>query len=110
MASETVVALFDTAAHANAAIRELENSGVPSSSIKHYTKDGTTAGESGSYTAGQPQGFWSWLFGGENRSSCDHTLYNHTVESAQGFVTKRAYRLTRSSRRLLRWGLRGARV
>jgi uncharacterized protein (TIGR02271 family) len=85
MASETIVAAFDTAAKADAAIRDLENAGVPSSSIKRYAKADTTA--SASYSAGQPQGFWAWLLGKEDTSSYDRTLYDRTIESGGTVVT-----------------------
>src|SRR4051812_48034772 len=88
MASETIVAVFDTAANADAAIRDLENAGVPSPSIKRYAKGDTTAGDSTSYSAGQPQGFWAWLLGEEDTSSSyDRTLYNQSIESGGTVVT-----------------------
>ncbi len=38
MAAETIVVVFDTVAHAEKAIRELEAAGVPSHSIQRYEK------------------------------------------------------------------------
>jgi uncharacterized protein (TIGR02271 family) len=87
MASETIVAVFDTAANADAAVRDLEKAGVPSSSIKRYAKGDTTASGSASSSAGQKQGFWAWLLGEEDTSSYDRTLYDRTIESGGTVVT-----------------------
>jgi uncharacterized protein (TIGR02271 family) len=87
MASETIVAVFDTAAKADAAIRDLQDAGVPSSSIKHYAKAETTTSDSASSSAGQAQGFWAWLLGEEGTSSYDRTLYDRTIESGGTVVT-----------------------
>src|SRR5947209_6120120 len=87
MASETIVAVFDTAASADAAVRDLENAGVPSSSIKRYAKADATASDSTSFSAGQKQGFWAWLLGEEDTSSYDRTLYDRTIESGGTVVT-----------------------
>jgi len=84
MPSETIVAVFDNPSDASAAVRELENAGVPSSSIKHYQTD-ERAGTSG--TTGHPGGFWSWLLGEENTESYDRNLYDRTVEGGGTVVT-----------------------
>src|SRR4051794_41225990 len=87
MASETIAAVFDTAAKADAAIRDLQDAGVPSSSIKHYAKAETTTSDSASSSAGQAQGFWAWLLGEEGASSYDRTLYDRTIENGGTGVT-----------------------
>jgi uncharacterized protein (TIGR02271 family) len=87
MASETIVAVFDTAANADAAVRDLENAGVPSSSIKRYAKGDTPAPVTAASSAGQKQGFWAWLLGKEDTSSYDRTLYDRTIESGGTVVT-----------------------
>lgn len=91
MPSETVVAVFDTAANADAAVRDLENAGIPSNSIKRYDKSFAPSGGTGtaSYSSGQTGGFWAWLLGEEGTSSStyDRSLYERTVESGGTVVT-----------------------
>jgi uncharacterized protein (TIGR02271 family) len=84
--SETIVAVFDTATHAEAAIRELEAAGVPASTIRHYTKDDAAYTQRGSTGGTQHQGFWSWLFGADE-PGYDRTLYDRTVQSGGAVVT-----------------------
>ena len=91
MPSETIVAVFDTAANADAAVRDLENAGIPSNSIKRYDKSFAPSGGTGtaSYSSGQTGGFWAWLLGEEGTSSStyDRSLYERTVESGGTVVT-----------------------
>ena len=63
MASETVVAVFSTLTHAEAAISDLVASGVPASSIEHYAKEETSAGTLGTSGEGATQhhGFWFFI-------------------------------------------------
>ena len=42
MTDDTIVAVFDTQAHASAAVRDLENAGVPASAITQHAKGGIT--------------------------------------------------------------------
>jgi hypothetical protein len=42
MTDDTIVAVFDTQAHASAAVRDLENAGVPASAITQHAKGGMT--------------------------------------------------------------------
>lgn len=54
MTDDTIVAVFDTQAHASAAVRDLENAGVPASAITQHAKGGMT-------TTAAPvreEGFW----------------------------------------------------
>jgi uncharacterized protein (TIGR02271 family) len=83
MNEETIVAVFDTAAHADAAVRDLEGANVPASAIsRHPSTTGTAATTTG---APRETGFWSSLFGGEP----DHgtTVYDRSVESGSHVVT-----------------------
>ena len=43
MTDETIVAVYDTAAHAAAAVSDLEAAGVPSSAISQHAKGGLTS-------------------------------------------------------------------
>jgi uncharacterized protein (TIGR02271 family) len=97
MASETVVAVFNTADEAQNAIRALEATGVPSTAIQHYRRDENTsyADESStgdsvtgdSVTGGARQGFWSWLLGEEGGYQDHRTVYERTYESGGTVVT-----------------------
>ena len=91
MASETIVAVFDTAAHAEEAIAALEAAGVSSSAIQHYAKiSSNTVGNDIETAAEQkPQGgFWAWLTGEEQSAHAAHsTLYDRSIESGGTVVT-----------------------
>ncbi len=84
MSEETIVAIFDTAAHAEAAVQDLMAAGVPSGAINsHSEAAGTTTGT----TSGKP-GFWASLFGGEP----DHNtgVYSQSVQGGSTVVTIKA--------------------
>ena len=108
MNSETIVAVFDTPAHAQLAVADLEAAGIPSSAIQHYAQDtydpaqspaGATApstystgtSSSGasdtslSGTGTQNTGFWAWLMGDE--TSGHHEIYNRSLQSGSTVVT-----------------------
>ena len=93
MPSETIVAVFDTPAHAELAIADIERSGIATSSIEHfnqsaeagnYDRPGAVANDGTSHTHG---GFWSWLTGeGEHRD--DHPEFlDHSMASGHTVVT-----------------------
>jgi len=81
MSEETIVAMYDTAAHADAAIRDLKAADVPSNAISSHAQSST----SGTTTepAREP-GFWASLFGGE---STDSAVYDRSVASGSTVVT-----------------------
>jgi len=82
MSEETIVAMYDTAAHANAAIRDLKAADVPSNAISSHAQGGTS-GATMTEPAREP-GFWSSLFGGE---STDSAVYDRSVASGSTVVT-----------------------
>ena len=84
MADETIVAVYDTAAHADAAVRDLEAANVPSSAISRHAGAATTA-TSGGMEPVQEKGFWSSLFGGE--PDHDESVYNRSLSSGSSVVT-----------------------
>ena len=90
MASETIVAVFSNPSQAEAAISDLVASGVPSSSIKHYARDGE-AGDSNLVatedTTHHRHGFWAWLTGQENTTDEQHDIYDRSVHSGRTVVT-----------------------
>jgi uncharacterized protein (TIGR02271 family) len=90
MYEETIVAVFDTDAHADAAIRDLEAASIPSSAIsrRSSTTETTTTGTATATTsAPREPGFWANLFGGE--PDHDTTVYDRSLESGSHVVTVR---------------------
>ena len=94
MTEETIVAVFDTAAHADAAVRDLEAAKVPSSAISRQPSTGSTGvtGNTGTgsvTTTTEPRetGFWSSLFGGE--PDHDTAVYDRSVTAGSHVVTVR---------------------
>ena len=90
MASETIVAVFNSMSDAEAAISDLTRAGVPQKAIQHHARDASYApadGETtGSTTSSPRQGFWGWLLGEENYQ--DHqSVYEHSIESGGVVVT-----------------------
>jgi len=91
MNEETIVAVFDTAAHAAAAVADLESAGVPSSAITQHAKGGMMAGST--TTTAEPvreTGFWASLFGGEPEHGHDTAVYDRSLESGSTVVTVHA--------------------
>ena len=85
MTDETIVAVYDTAVHAEAAIASLKAAGVPASSISMHAN---STGMSTNTTTASPvreEGFWASLFGG----SPDHdtTVYEQSVASGSTVVS-----------------------
>jgi len=91
MTDETIVAVYDTAAHAEAAVASLRAANVPASAISQHADAGTTTGTTtGSATSSQPareQGFWSSLFGGE--PDHDTSVYERSVQGGSTVVSVR---------------------
>lgn len=64
MADETVVAVYDTAAHAQAAVSDLRAASVPESAISLQSGSGGLSDSTAAAPA-RGQGFWAGLLGGE---------------------------------------------
>ncbi len=92
MASETIVAVFDTAAHAEAAVSALIADGVPASAIEHYARDQGVAGQTAAVgtdvnPSSAHRGFWGWLTGEQETASSHHALYDQSIQSGSTVVT-----------------------
>ena len=87
MSNETIVAVYDTAAHAEAAVSDLVAAKVPQSAIHRHTKEGSYAAGSTTATARAPEekGFWSSLFGGD--AGDDHAVYDRSLQSGGNVVS-----------------------
>jgi uncharacterized protein (TIGR02271 family) len=88
MNEEIIVAVYDTEAHAAAAVRDLEAAHVPPEAISRHVGTESVAGSAvaGVNSAGG-QGFWSSLFGGE--PDHDTAVYDRSLESGSSVVTVR---------------------
>jgi uncharacterized protein (TIGR02271 family) len=87
MTLQTIVAVYDTAAHADAAVRDLETAQVPVSAISRHARDDMMPG--GTAATGAPvreKGFWSSLFGSPDH---DNTVYDRSLESGSTVVAVR---------------------
>ncbi len=88
MAEETIVAVYDTAPHAEAAVQDLLAANVPQSAIHRHAAEGSYAG-SGATPLQPPtegQGFWSSLFGGGG-GEADQAVYDSTLSRGGNVVT-----------------------
>ena len=84
MNQQTLVAVYDTDTHADAAIRDLTASGVSSEAIsKHAKSAGTSATDTA--TAEHEQGFWGKLFG--TAPEHDAKAYGRSLESGATVVS-----------------------
>jgi uncharacterized protein (TIGR02271 family) len=87
MPTETIVAVYDTPAHAELAIADLQTAGIPATSIQHYTKDhyGDRTYDPAQDT-GKSEGLWGWLFG-EDHVATHGATYDHSLQSGSTVVT-----------------------
>jgi uncharacterized protein (TIGR02271 family) len=88
MNDETIVAVYDTPAHAELAIQDIIAAGVPESAISRHV--GTVSGTTTTTTVEpvREQGFWASLFGGEPDS--DTAVYDRSLQSGSTVVTVKA--------------------
>ena len=87
MTDQTIVAVYDTPAHAELAVQDLLQAGVPESSVHRHAQEGSYAGRSTTATprSAHEGGFWENLFGGE--PDHDTTVYDRTVQSGSSAVS-----------------------
>lgn len=86
MAQETLVAVFDTAADAQAAVHALAGAGVAPADIERHAQHALRAQVSPPATTASRGGFWGALFGGETTTE-QNTVYDRTVQSGGDVVT-----------------------
>jgi uncharacterized protein (TIGR02271 family) len=88
MNEEIIVAVYDTEAHADAAVRDLETAHVPPEAISRHAGTGSAPGGTASNANSvRGQGFWSSLLGGE--PDHDTAVYDRSLESGSSVVTVR---------------------
>ncbi len=87
MTDQTIVAVYDTQAHAETAVRDLLEATVPESAIQRHAQEGSYIGNAakpaGRTTEGT--GFWSSLFGGE--PDHDTAVYDRSVSNGSNAVS-----------------------
>jgi uncharacterized protein (TIGR02271 family) len=88
MNEEIIVVVYDTEAHAAAAVRDLEAAHVPQEAISRHAGTKSASGSAvSSANSDEGQGFWSSLFGGE--PDHDTAVYDRSLESGSSVVTVR---------------------
>jgi uncharacterized protein (TIGR02271 family) len=88
MNEEIIVAVYDTEANADAAVRDLETAHVPPEAISRHAGTGSApGGTASSANSVRGQGFWSSLLGGE--PDHDTAVYDRSLESGSSVVTVR---------------------
>ena len=86
MTDQTIVAVYDTPAHAELAVQDLLQANVPESAIHRHAQEGSYAGSSTTATARTEEpGFWASLFGGE--PDHDTTVYDRSVSGGSNAVS-----------------------
>lgn len=83
MAEQTLVAVYDTAAHASDAVQALKVANVPAEAISQHAAD-TSSGVGTTAAPVQERGFWSSLFGGDTD---DADTLGRSVASGSTVVT-----------------------
>ncbi len=79
MTDHTIVAVYDSATSAEAAVRALEAANVPASAISRHSREGSMSGASMTPgpAQGEERGFWSSLFGAE--PDHDTSVYDRSM-------------------------------
>ena len=87
MSDQTIVAVYDTPAHAELAVQDMLQAGVPEAAIERHAQEGSYAGNSTALTSrpAQAEGFWAGLFGGE--PDHDTAVYDRSVQGGSTVVS-----------------------
>ena len=88
MTDETIVAIFDTAAHAEAAAAGLKEAGVPATAISLHAHPDAVSTGTDTYAAPREEGFWASLFGGD--PGHDSTVYDRSMAGGSTVVSVKA--------------------
>ena len=87
MTDQTIVALYDTPAHAELAVQDLLQAGIAETAIHRHAQEGSYAGAAVAPTARTTEGtgFWASLFGGE--PDHDASVYDRSVQGGSNAVS-----------------------
>jgi len=90
MAYETIVAVFDTAAHAEAAVKALKAGGFADADISIINEDRLARGRKAIAEGARETGFWSRLFGSDDDMyQHEAAVYNQVVDKGGVVVSAR---------------------
>ena len=90
MNEETIVAVFDSSEHAEAAVRDLIAAEVPESAISRHARTASGMTPVDDSTTSEPpreEGFFSRLFGGDRDH--DHEVYDRTLQAGSTVISVR---------------------
>jgi uncharacterized protein (TIGR02271 family) len=88
MNEATIIAVYDTAAQADEAVRDLQAANVPLNAISQHSNDASSVGTETSTAAPvREPGFWASLFGGE--PDHDTAVYDRSINSGATVVSVR---------------------
>ena len=87
MPDQIIVAVYDTPAHAELAVQDLLEAGVPDKAVERHAQEGSYTGASLTLTSrpADRRGFWASLFGGE--PDHDTAVYDYSVQSGSTVVS-----------------------
>src|SRR5215831_5192386 len=88
MAYETVVAVFDTAAHAEAAVKALKAGGFANADISIFDENRLASGKSAIASGVREAGLWHRLFGDDIHKH-EAAIYNQSVKEGGVVVSAR---------------------
>ncbi len=92
MTEQTIAAVYDTPAHAELAVQDLLQAGIPETAIHRHAQEGSYAGRASeplarTQSGTEERGFWASLFGGE--PDHDTAVYDRSVATGGTAVTVR---------------------
>lgn len=84
----TIIAVYDTAAQADEAVRDLRDANMPRDAISQHANNASLTGtNTGTAAPGREPGFWASLFGGE--PDHDTAVYDRSIDSGSTVVSVR---------------------
>ena len=89
MAYETIVAVFDSAAHAEAAVKALKAGGFADADISVFDEDRLASGKKAIASGVKEAGLWNRLFG-DDLHQHEAAVYGQTVQHG-GVVVRHVY-------------------
>lgn len=87
MSMETVVAVYDSDAHAQEAVKALVGAGVPANAITQHAQNEMTNDAITTSAPARETGFWASLFGGEPDTNHDTHVYDRSLAGGSTVVS-----------------------
>jgi hypothetical protein len=85
--TEMIVAAFDSAPAAEAAVLDLERARIPSVVVRSYTKDDPDYTGHRTREPERKGGFWAWLLGEDTNYTSEYNAYDTSLASGHTVVT-----------------------